>query len=190
MELFMRQGYDGTSLEQVAAAAGFSKGAVYSNFSGKDDLYLALLDGAVEARVAQVAAAVEGARGPADAGRLIGEGFSESTPGRAEWTALQLDYIARAVRDPKVRERFAAHHRQVRARMTEAVKGLVQREVADREAEVLVMAILALSTGLAIERLIDPEAVPDGLFGELLRRLVSGGRDGRPHADDGRRSTD
>ena len=43
-ELFLRDGYFATSVDRVAEAAGYSKGAVYSNFGGKDELCLAVLD--------------------------------------------------------------------------------------------------------------------------------------------------
>src|SRR5271165_3909467 len=42
-QVFAERGFHGTSLDEVAAAAGFSKGAVYSNFRNKEDLFLALL---------------------------------------------------------------------------------------------------------------------------------------------------
>lgn len=44
LDAFSRDGYHATSLEGIANEAGFSKGAVYSNFAGKSDLFLALMD--------------------------------------------------------------------------------------------------------------------------------------------------
>ena len=54
--LFLTDGYAATSLERVAAEAGFSKGAVYSNFAGKDDRCLAVLD-TIHGEVAEARAA-------------------------------------------------------------------------------------------------------------------------------------
>ena len=56
-ELFLRDGYFATSLDKVADAAGYSKGAVYSNFASKDELCLAVLDALLAERAAQIAAA-------------------------------------------------------------------------------------------------------------------------------------
>src|SRR5918992_2559100 len=42
--VFARHGFHGASVEEIAEVAGFSTGALYSNFSGKEDLFLALLD--------------------------------------------------------------------------------------------------------------------------------------------------
>ena len=43
-QVFAERGFHGASLDEVAAAAGFTKGAVYSNFKNKEDLFLALLE--------------------------------------------------------------------------------------------------------------------------------------------------
>ena len=51
----MQRGFHGASLDDIADAAGYTKGAVYSNFAGKDDLYLALLEAHYEGRVAAYA---------------------------------------------------------------------------------------------------------------------------------------
>src|SRR6266705_548434 len=43
-EVFLRRGFHGASLEEICEQAGYTKGAVYSNFAGKDELFLAVLD--------------------------------------------------------------------------------------------------------------------------------------------------
>src|SRR5476649_1930069 len=50
--VFARDGFHGATLDDVAATAGFTKGAVYSNFKSKDDLFLALLDDRIERQFA------------------------------------------------------------------------------------------------------------------------------------------
>ena len=54
-KVFLRRGFHGATLEEIADEAGYTKGAVYSNFAGKDDLYLALLAAHYEQRVAAYA---------------------------------------------------------------------------------------------------------------------------------------
>src|SRR4051794_214870 len=56
--VFARRGYHRALLEEVAEEAGFSTGAVYSNFSGKEDLFLSLLEDLIERQAAELAAAV------------------------------------------------------------------------------------------------------------------------------------
>src|SRR4249920_1855864 len=62
--VFARQGFHGATLDEVAATAGFTKGAVYSNFTSKDDLFLALLDDRIDRQFAIVFEALES--GPHD----------------------------------------------------------------------------------------------------------------------------
>ena len=57
--LFREQGFHGTSLDQVAAAAGYTKGAVYSNFASKEDLFLAIFERRVEEALERVARVLE-----------------------------------------------------------------------------------------------------------------------------------
>ena len=70
--VFSERGYEGASLERVAEAAGFSKGAVYSNFSGKDELFFELVSAHIDERIEavrkvtekQAAKPTKGALGP------------------------------------------------------------------------------------------------------------------------------
>src|SRR6516225_6093976 len=56
--VFARDGFHGASLDDVAATAGFTKGAVYSNFKSKEDLFLAVLDERIERQLAAVTGVV------------------------------------------------------------------------------------------------------------------------------------
>src|SRR5712691_9354782 len=51
VEVFARRGFHGASVEEVAEVAGYTKGAVYSNFTSKDELFLAVLEGRMQAQV-------------------------------------------------------------------------------------------------------------------------------------------
>ena len=70
-QVFAERGYHGASLDEVAAAAGFTKGAVYSNFKNKEDLFLALLESHYDCELAAVRATLEGADDPPEA-HLLG----------------------------------------------------------------------------------------------------------------------
>src|SRR5579863_10773918 len=66
-QVFADRGFHGASLDEVAAVAGFSKGAVYSNFKNKEDLFLALLESHYEREMAAVRATLEATDGPPEA---------------------------------------------------------------------------------------------------------------------------
>jgi len=170
-EVFAERGFAAASLDQVAAAAGFTKGAVYSNFGSKDDLFLALMEEEVARRVETVEATL---RATSDlTGALAAVGTELSRRDNA-WQLLYLEFWQRAVRDPQVRQAFVASRRTLRARVTEVVERfLTERPVhTGWDAPSLTVVLLALANGLALEALPDPEAVPGDLLTRVLADLV------------------
>src|SRR5664279_3586021 len=80
LEVFAEHGFDTANLDQVAAAAGLTKGAIYSNFTSKDDLFYAMMAEQVLARVESIrsflavnSAEARGPRDLHDIGRLLSE---------------------------------------------------------------------------------------------------------------------
>ena len=57
--VFARGGYHGATVDEIASEAGFSTGALYSNFDGKEDLFLALMEREIDAHAREIPAAVE-----------------------------------------------------------------------------------------------------------------------------------
>lgn len=172
-QLFSQHGYEQTSLDQVAATAGFTKGAVYSNFASKDDLFLDLMDSHIELRVRQVQEALARSADAASTGRVVGDEVTAALAEDRQWQLLFLDYVLRAARDPAVQERLVEHRHRVRSLITQAVREVMGERTArgGLDAEAVASAILALSNGLAIEQIASPGTVPDDLLGRLLQAL-------------------
>jgi AcrR family transcriptional regulator len=170
-EVFAQRGFAAASMDQVAAAAGFTKGAVYSNFASKDELFLALMAEEVQRRVDGVSAALQTAR---DLPAALAAVNAELSRREAAWQLLFLEFWQRAVRDPEVRRRFVASRRDLRTRITATVaRFLAEHPVRTGwDAESLTVVIIALANGLAVEALPDPEAVPDDLLARVLADLV------------------
>jgi AcrR family transcriptional regulator len=172
MTVFTQQGYDHSSLEQVAAAAGFSKGAVYSNFASKDELFLALMDRQVQDFVMRVRTELSAANEGESRGSLAGNTLTALLTRDRDWQLLFLDYVQRAARDPGIREQLAMHRQHLRELIAETVRAVdTAKGNHQLDPESTAVTILALSNGLAIERLIDPGAVPTTLFGTILGML-------------------
>lgn len=171
--VFAERGFAGASTDQVAAAAGFTKGAVYSNFGSKDDLFLALMDAEVTARVGAVEHALAGTTDLAGALAAVGGELSRRDPG---WQLLYLEFWQRAVRDVDARAAFVASRRDLRSR----VAGVVEQFLADHpvrtgwDAEGLTLVLIALTNGLALEALPDPDAVPADVLPRVLADLLDG----------------
>jgi AcrR family transcriptional regulator len=185
--VFARRGFHAASVDEVAAEAGFSTGALYSNFDGKEDLFLALLQREIERQAEGVSRAVaerptlnERARGGAE----YWIDFLDREP---EMVLLFMEFWAYAVRNPEVRTRFAARYAEVRASLARII-GDGARELGvelARPPEHLATAIDALADGFALQRLADPESVPDELFADSLAMLLEGARRRPPDAPDG-----
>ncbi len=171
-EVFAERGFAAASLDQVAAAAGFTKGAVYSNFASKDELFLALMTDQVQRRVAGVEAALAVAT---DLPAALAAVNAELSRQEATWQLLFLEFWQRAVRDPDVRRRFVASRRELRSRIAATVARFLAEHPAPTgwDAESLTLVVIALSNGLAVEALPDPDAVPEGLLARVLADLVA-----------------
>src|SRR5215216_2122443 len=171
--VFARHGYQGATIDAIAAEAGYSHGAIYSNFNGKEDLFLVLVEERVDARLARVyqAADAELSRGatPLEAARR----FVAMLQQEQHAYLLMVDFWNQAVREPKAAARFAERHARLRALIGRIVEGIAR----DTGAELTLprdQAATALVNGLTIERLADPAAAPDELFAHAIAAVVRG----------------
>ena len=173
-EVFAERGFAGASLDQVAAAAGFTKGAVYSNFAGKDELFLALM---ADEATRRVDAVEEAMRTTTDLPGVLAAVSAELSRRDVAWQLLFLEFWQRAVRDPDVRRAFVASRRDLRARVEGVVAGFLAEHPARAgwDAGALTVVLIALSHGLALEALPDPDAVPADLLAHVLTELVDQG---------------
>ena len=155
--MFLRDGYAATSLEKVAEEAGFSKGAVYSNFGGKDDLCLAVLDTIHE----EVAGAVLGSlSGTDDLDEALTtfDRWADARIGDPDWSALEAEFAARSRRDPYLRQALSERNARIRGLISEALRstceehGLQLPLTYDAAAD----ALFSLGVGLGLQRSLDP----------------------------------
>ena len=185
--VFARSGFHGASVDEIASEAGFSTGALYSNFEGKEDLFLVLMEREIEEHTRELAEAV-GARSSvaerAAGGAQLWMSIIDREP---ELLLLFMEFWAYGVRDPQVRPKVAERFAQVRRTLTQLIADGVRDfdlELAI-PAEQLSIAIDALADGIARQRLADPGAVPDELMGNVLSLLLgaatrpAGGKDTR-----------
>jgi AcrR family transcriptional regulator len=170
--LFTEGGFHATSLDQIAAAAGYTKGAVYSNFDSKEDLFFAVY----ERRVAEAEAQMrELFAGDVAAGL---DRIAADTTGRINrddgWLAAFFEFWAHVIRRPELRGRFAEIHRRVQL----PIAGALERVAAERGVELpdealrIAVASGAMQIGLALERLTQPDVVDEALGVRMGRLLL------------------
>ena len=170
--LFLSDGYNATSLDKVATTAGFSKGAVYSNFSTKHDLGLAVLDVIHRERAQSLADAVrdvDTVEGRIDAFAA----WAEANIGDVGWTALEVEFATSTRRVPGVSQQLAGRRRE----LTTAIAGLIEQQATDlgltlpSPAEDAAVQLLSLGIGLGVQRAFDPDLSVTSLV-DLLRSLL------------------
>ena len=173
-EVFLERGFGGASVDEIAAAAGFSKGAVYSNFEDKDALFLALVDEEFAWRLDQLRAALEDAPDDPHAGaEVAGRSMIRALAAHQDLHVLFSEFRVHADRSPDTRRRFAQRRSEIRTTLAETVAAYADRAGVEltMPPDHLATVLLALTNGLALERLGQPEAVPDELFGEVIATL-------------------
>jgi AcrR family transcriptional regulator len=170
-EVFARDGYAGASLDEVAERAGFSKGAVYSNFANKEDLFLALMAEQTEKLIAEFGQAAEQAEGAGAGAKIdaLSEVYLRREATEQDWV-LWTEFLLFALRRPELRAKLVADSRTAQATISE----LVERhsdEVGLRlplPATHVARIYLALFSGLWQQKALDPEAVDDELLAESI----------------------
>ena len=168
--VFGEQGIAGTSLEQVAAAAGLTKGAVYSNFRSKDELVLTLMEEHAADRITQSLQAMEADLTPTQVAHQVGIVLAQEMRADAGWHRLLAEYAALARRNPAGAEGLRRSRRDIR----DAVAGVLDRLVETfpitlpMPAADLAVVVLALGNGLALESEIEPDGVREDLFARVL----------------------
>jgi AcrR family transcriptional regulator len=178
--LFSRQGFHATSIDAVAAEAGYTKGAVYSNFESKEDLFFAVYERRVDRRVEQMQPVVRAATTLQEAF----EGLIPGAGGRPEaddgWLAVFFEFWAHALRHAELRARFAEQHRRVIEPLAEASRRFEQLRDRPEDAYKLATARFAMQLGLQLERLTQPDVVDADLSRRAGLMFTNGGRDGLP----------
>src|SRR5271168_4551025 len=174
--VFASSGFHGASVEEIASSAGFSTGALYSNFSGKEDLFLALMEREIDEHAREISEAVRARSSMAERATGGARQWMTMIERDQELLLLFMEFWAYGVRDPQVRPKVAARFAQMRQVLTRLIADGVREfdlEL-DIPAEQLAVAIDALADGIARQKLADPDAVPDELMGRVLSVLLAG----------------
>jgi len=172
--VFARRGYHEASVEEIASEAGFSTGAVYSNFSGKEELFLALADREVEKQVAEIHAVAEGVEADGEAAVEAGRQFQELLKRDRDWPLLFYEFWSFGVRSARIQGEFAKRRQAVQDALAETLDRLAAQLGFELRfpAPMLATAIGATLNGLAFERAADPGAISDEVLGEFVAAIL------------------
>ena len=185
--VFAQKGLAGASVEEIAESAGYSTGALYSNFDSKEQLFLELLSArrsrGLERQAAVVAEIFENARaGDQQPLSALSAFFAKVADRDTEFAALQAEFWLYAVRNPEAMGIVAAKmDEQVDA--LEPLANLIMERfgvAAGIPPSVVSRVILGLFQGLMRQRRVNPAAVPDDLLAQAIKWLLAGLRVAEP----------
>ena len=195
-QVFSERGFHGASLDEVAAVAGFTKGAVYSNFKNKEDLFLALLESIFDEEIAQVRATLAPG-GPPDAHlsdfvHFIRNQYEGHGDDWINWVVLREEFLVYAMRNAAARQKLAAFGELDVASVAEVIEAERDRHgiTTDEPARHAARFVVALMNGVSVMRALDPAAVDQAFLESMMtfiaRALVpppaEGGSDPPPTA--------
>lgn len=177
--LFLRDGFSGTSLEEIGEEAGFTRGAVYSNFTSKTAIGLAVIEELYARAERRLEAALETAKTDgSEAWFAALSGWAESTLGDPRWARLEIEVGASSARGDAHRSATAARYARQRARCAELIDELFPGAL-PVDSDTLAAAVVGLGIGIGVQRAADPR-VASTAWSEVVRALLKPATAGRP----------
>jgi AcrR family transcriptional regulator len=135
-EVFAEVGLNAASIEQITERAGFTRGAFYSNFESKVELFFAIADAKYARATEDLKTGVDGIFAEAlPAGHPITPDVVETivtrvlglTAADPNWAFFESEFEALALRDPAIAERYAGHNRDAAVGLAELLDGALAR---------------------------------------------------------------
>jgi AcrR family transcriptional regulator len=174
--VFADRGLERATVDEVAGEAGYTKGAFYANFKSKEDLFLTMLDERFGKRLQEIDRVLESGASVQDQARQAGQDFTDYLRTDPEWSRLFFEFAVQAMRDEEFRQELVTRHRAIRARIAEGFES--HQETIGGEppfpAEHVAMMTYAMGDGFALAQILEPEDVPDDLFGTMLAIFFTG----------------
>jgi AcrR family transcriptional regulator len=157
-KLICRKGITEASVDDVAKDAGFTKGAFYSNFKSKEELFLVMLDERYAAELDGLEAHLPGEGEPADEVRDSAEEFIRFIRSDPEWPRLYFEFVVHAARNPEFREELATRNRAMRERIAEVIRNWAANFPGQPpfSYEDLAMMLFCMADGFLIQQMIEP----------------------------------
>ncbi len=174
-DLFLRSGFQVTSLEQIGEEAGFTRGAVYSNFPSKTAMGIAVIDELYEREADRLEAALDATENVDDWFDALAA-WADSTIGEPQWTRFEIELAAFSAHDDVYRAATAARYAGMRKRWAALFVARFAGAL-PIDPDTLGAIIIALGLGTGAQRAVDPD-LPGSDWVELLRTLVGSAMSG------------
>jgi AcrR family transcriptional regulator len=175
--VFARRGYREAGVDEIAAAAGYSKGALYWHFSGKEEVLLALLDERIDAPTRDMVALLESAPPERDMSVEASRELARRLGSQRDAVLLEREYWSLAIRDPELRARYAERQTELRGALADAIEARARHlgtPDIPMPAEDVARIVMSIVGGLSVDELIEPGSVRDDLLADALALIYAG----------------
>jgi AcrR family transcriptional regulator len=177
LRVFARRGYREAGVDEIAAEAGYSKGALYWHFSGKEELLITLLEERIDAPMRDRFALLASAPPERDMSLEASRAFARQLGEAREALLLEREYWSLAIRDPELRARYCERQRELRDALAAGMEARA-RHLGTPEltmpAEDVARIVMSIIGGLGFDELIEPGTVRPELLGEALAIVYAG----------------
>jgi AcrR family transcriptional regulator len=177
LRVFARRGYGQAGVDEIAADAGYSKGALYWHFSSKEEVLLTLLEERVDAPMREMVALLESAPPERDMSVEATREFAQQLRDQREAALLDREYWSLAIRDPELRATYVARQAEFRGALASALTARARHLGAPNSpmtAEDVARIVVSIIGGLTVDELIEPGSVRPELLGEALAVVYAG----------------
>jgi AcrR family transcriptional regulator len=174
-KLICRKGITEASIDDVAADAGYTKGAFYANFKSKEEMFLVMLDEAYAEELERLEARLPGEGAPVEEVRESAEDFLSFVRSNPDWPRLYFEFVVYAARNPEFREELATRNRAMRERIAEVIRkwsaGFSAQPPFSYEA--IAVMLFSMADGFLIQQLVEPDTDAE-LYGTMNATLFKG----------------
>jgi AcrR family transcriptional regulator len=167
--IFAQDGFEAARLEDIAAGAGYTRGAFYANFKSKEDIFFALFEEWVRERIDSLTSDLRRHPNPADKLVALRTHYAELATDR-RLVLISMEFKQFALRHPEAHARLRSSHRRIRASF-----GKLFSEIMDALGKTIPIAypaasacLGALAQGLLLEHVLDPKTLSDGDVHQVL----------------------
>ena len=158
--IFARDGFEAARLEDIAAGAGYTRGAFYANFESKEDIFFALLEEWVRERTDSLIAVLDRSDDPAEKLAALRKHYARIARDR-RLVLISLEFKLFALRHPEAHARLQDRHRRIRACWGQLLSELLRAlgQTLPIKDPTVSTCLSALAQGLLLEHLVDPKTL-------------------------------
>lgn len=169
--IFARDGFEAARIDEIAAAAGHTRGAFYAHFKSKEDLFLALVEQQIAYHANTVRVMLGSCRTDAERMQCLRDYYAARLADR-QWSILSIEFKLYALRHGKLRARLAEAHRQMKMIFKPGLEPVLPASLQGPPElqEIKRLALEAMLTGLVLESAFDPKRVSEEGVESILRQ--------------------